>query len=95
MTIEVGQFVVAELPEGRDIFGFVTQTKSIKDTDQNICEVLVSYNQDGSKVRGEFKYWFFIERVKDGEAFLNVKIRNLNVELEKLTTLKNTLHQNK
>ena len=94
MTIEVGQFVIAQLPEGKDIYGFVTQTKNIKDTDQIIHEVLVSFNQDGSKVRDQFKYWFFAERVKDGEAFLNMQIRNMKIELDKLVTLKNTLNQN-
>ena len=88
MTTEVGNFVIAQLPNSEDVYGFVTQIKNIKDTEQEIIEVLVSYNADGTKVKEPYKFWVLTDDVKDGGAFLNMRIRNLEIELNKLTTLR-------
>ena len=88
MTIEVGNFIIAQLPCGEAVYGFVTQIKNIKDTEQAIHEILVSYNADGTKVKEPYKFWVLADDVKDGGAFLNMRIRNLEIELNKLTTLR-------
>ena len=88
MTIEVGNFVITQLPSGESAYGFVTQSKCIKDTEQEIAEILISYNADGTKVRKQYKFWVLADNVKDGGAFLNMRIRNTEIELEKLTNLR-------
>ena len=88
MTTEVGNFVIAQLPCGEAVYGFVTQIKNIKDTEQAIHEILVSYNANGTKVREPYKFWVLADDVKDGGAFLNMRIRNTEIELEKLTNLR-------
>ena len=88
MTIEAGNFVITQLPSGEVVYGFVTQSKKIRDTEQGIYEVLISYNADGTKVGEQYKFWVLADNVKDGGAFLNIRIRNAEIELEKLTNLR-------
>ena len=91
MTIEVGNFVIAPLPSGEAVYGFVTQVKKIRDTEQCIYEVLVSYNADGTKVREQYKFWVLADNVKDGGAFLNMRINNITIALNKLICLKDEI----
>ena len=91
MTIEAGNFVITQLPSGEAVYGFVTQSKCIKDTEQEIHEIVVSYNADGSKIRDQYKLWVLSDSVRDGGAFLNMRIRNAEIELNKLTTLRSEI----
>ena len=88
MTIEVGNFVIATLPSGEAVYGFVTQSKYIKNTEQKIHEVDIRYNEEGFKVKEPYKFWVLADSIADGGTILNAEIQALERKLKQLTNLR-------
>lgn len=93
MTIETGQFVIVVLPTGESAYGTVQQIKEIE-TKQKMYEVLITHNEDGSKIKEPYKYWILDGDITSGKAILNNEIKNLQFRLSQLYELRDEMIKN-